>query len=62
MVFCEMKPFIKKRAYKRRKQFLPKMKGVQWIEESFFFKLSEWDEKLLKYFDENPDFIVAEKE
>ena len=32
---------------------------VQWIEEeSFFFKLSEWDEKLLKYFDENPDFIM----
>ncbi|MBD22679.1 MAG: methionine--tRNA ligase [Alphaproteobacteria bacterium] len=32
---------------------------VQWIEEeSFFFKLSEWGEKLLKYFEENPDFIL----
>ena len=32
---------------------------VQWIEEeSFFFKLSEWGEKLLKYFEKNPDFIL----
>ena len=32
---------------------------VQWIEEeSFFFRLSEWGDKLLKYFNENPDFIL----
>ena len=32
---------------------------VQWIEEeSFFFRLSEWGDKLLKYFEENPDFIL----
>ena len=31
---------------------------VDWVEEeSFFFKLSEWQNKLLKYYDENPDFI-----
>ena len=26
----------------------------------FFFKLSQWEEKLLKYFEENPDFISPE--
>jgi methionyl-tRNA synthetase len=32
--------------------------AVEWVkEESYFFKLSEWTEKLLKFYDENPDFI-----
>ena len=32
---------------------------VEWIEEeSYFFKLSEWQEKLLKYYNDNPDFIA----
>ena len=32
---------------------------VQWIEEeSFFFRLSDWGDKLLKHFNENPDFIL----
>lgn len=32
---------------------------VEWVkEESYFFKLSEWTDKLLKFYDENPDFIA----
>ena len=32
---------------------------VDWIEEeSFFFKLSEWQEKLLNFYEENPDFVM----
>ena len=31
---------------------------VEWIEEeSYFFRLSKWQEKLLDYYDKNPDFI-----
>jgi methionyl-tRNA synthetase len=31
---------------------------VEWIEEeSYFFRLSKWQKNLLKYYDENPDFI-----
>lgn len=31
---------------------------VQWVkEESYFFKLSAWTEKLLEFYDKNPDFI-----
>ena len=31
---------------------------VEWIEEeSFFFKLSKWQQKLLDYYEKNPDFI-----
>ncbi len=31
---------------------------VEWIEEdSYFFRLSKWQDKLLNYYDENPDFI-----
>tara|TARA_B100000989_G_scaffold153567_1_gene114569 strand:+ start:3959 stop:5458 length:1500 start_codon:yes stop_codon:yes gene_type:complete len=34
---------------------------VEWMEEeSFFFKLSEWQEPLLKFYKENPDFILPE--
>ena len=32
---------------------------VEWVEEeSYFFKLSKWEDKLLNYFKENPDFIL----
>ena len=32
---------------------------VEWIEEeSYFFRLSKWQEKLLEYFNKNPDFIL----
>jgi methionyl-tRNA synthetase len=31
---------------------------IEWVEEeSYFFDLSKWQEKLLKYYDQNPDFI-----
>ncbi len=32
---------------------------VEWVEEpSYFFKLSEWQEPLLKFYEDNPDFIA----
>jgi len=32
---------------------------VEWVEEaSYFFKLSAWGDRLLKFYDENPDFIL----
>lgn len=32
---------------------------VEWVEEpSYFFKLSGWQDKLLKFYDDNPDFIA----
>ena len=32
---------------------------VEWVEEeSFFFKLSSWQSKLLKHYESNPDFIL----
>ena len=32
---------------------------VEWVEEeSFFFKLSKWQEPLLKFYNDNPDFIL----
>ncbi|CCQ73785.1 methionine--tRNA ligase [Magnetospira sp. QH-2] len=32
---------------------------VEWVEEpSFFFKLSAWQDRLLAYYDANPDFIL----
>jgi len=34
---------------------------VEWMEEeSYFFKLSEWQKPLLKFYEENPDFIKPE--
>ncbi len=34
---------------------------VEWVEEpSYFFDLSKWQEKLLAFYDENPDFIKPE--
>jgi len=35
--------------------------SVEWVEEeSFFFKLSEWEKPLLKFYKENPKFILPE--
>ncbi|MBV9655559.1 MAG: methionine--tRNA ligase [Acetobacteraceae bacterium] len=32
---------------------------VQWVREpSFFFRLSQWQDRLLRFYDENPDFIA----
>ncbi|MCP5373553.1 MAG: methionine--tRNA ligase [Hyphomicrobiales bacterium] len=32
---------------------------VEWVEEpSYFFRLSAWQDKLLQFYDENPDFIL----
>ena len=34
---------------------------VEWVEEeSYFFKLSAWSKKLLKFYEENPNFILPE--
>ncbi len=34
---------------------------VEWVEEeSYFFKLSNWEKPLLKYYEENPNFIMPE--
>ena len=34
---------------------------VEWVEEeSYFFKLSEWQNKLLKFYEENPKFILPD--
>ncbi len=34
---------------------------VEWVEEpSYFFNLSKWQEKLLEFYDKNPDFIAPE--
>ena len=34
---------------------------VEWVEEeSFFFKLSDWEKPLLKFYEENPKFILPE--
>ena len=35
---------------------------VEWVEEeSYFFKLSKWQEPLLKFYSENPKFILPER-
>ena len=35
--------------------------SVEWIEEeSYFFRLSKWEKPLLKYYEDNPDFIYPE--
>ena len=32
---------------------------VEWVEEeSYFFKLSKWQDPLLKFYSENPNFIL----
>lgn len=41
------------------KKIAPSGAEVEWVEEpSYFFRLSAWEEPLLKYYDENPGFIL----
>ncbi|MBX6375729.1 MAG: methionine--tRNA ligase [Acetobacteraceae bacterium] len=40
-------------------RFAPSGAPVEWVREpSYFFRLSAWGERLLKFYDENPDFIL----
>ena len=40
-------------------QIAPTGAPVEWVEEpSYFFRLSNWGERLLAFYDENPDFIL----
>ncbi|MFA4994373.1 MAG: methionine--tRNA ligase [Bdellovibrionales bacterium] len=40
------------------KKIAPSGAECEWVEEpSYFFKLSAWGDRLLKFYDENPDFI-----
>lgn len=40
------------------KRYGPQGTEVEWVEaDSYFFKLSAYEDKLLKFYDENPDFI-----
>ena len=35
--------------------------AVEWVEEpSYFFNLSEWQDRLLEFYEKNPDFILPE--
>ena len=41
------------------KRIAPSGAEVEWVEEpSYFFKLSEWQDRLLRFYDENPDFVA----
>ena len=41
-----------------KKIFAPSGHEVEWVEEeSYFFKLSKWQDKLLEYYNKNPNFI-----
>jgi len=41
------------------KKIAPSGAECEWVEEpSYFFKLSSWGDRLLKFYDENPDFIL----
>jgi methionyl-tRNA synthetase len=41
------------------KKIAPSGAECEWVEEpSYFFKLSAWGDRLLKFYDENPDFIL----
>lgn len=43
------------------KRIAPSGAEVEWVEEpSYFFKLSAWGERLLAFYDANPDFILPE--
>jgi len=35
---------------------------VEWVtkEDSYFFKLSDFEDRLLEYYEQNPDFIAPE--
>lgn len=41
------------------KKLAPSGAECEWVEEpSYFFRLSAWQDRLLKFYDENPDFIL----
>jgi len=41
------------------KKTAPSGAEVEWVEEpSYFFRLSDWQDRLLKFYDDNPDFIL----
>ena len=43
---------------KNNEFFAPSCSPVEWVkEESYFFKLSEWQEKLIEYYENNPEAI-----
>jgi methionyl-tRNA synthetase len=43
------------------KKLAPSGAEVEWVEEpSYFFRLSAWQDKLLKFYDEHPDFIAPD--
>ena len=43
------------------KKIAPSGAEVEWVEEpSYFFRLSAWGDKLLAYYDANPDFIAPQ--
>ena len=43
---------------KEGKKIAPTGAEVEWVEEpSYFFNLSKWQEPLLKFYEENPDFV-----
>ena len=43
------------------KKIAPSGAEAEWVEEpSYFFKLSEWGDKLLKFYEENPLFLAPE--
>ncbi|MDA0305564.1 MAG: methionine--tRNA ligase [Proteobacteria bacterium] len=43
------------------KKIAPSGAEVEWVEEpSYFFRLSNWGDKLLKFYDEQPDFILPQ--
>ena len=43
---------------KNKQKIGPSGDILKWLEEpSYFFKLSKWQNKLLKFYSENPDFI-----
>ncbi len=42
-------------------KFAPSGAEVEWVEEpSYFFDLSKWEKPLLKFYEENPDFIAPQ--
>lgn len=43
------------------KKIAPSGAEVEWVEEpSYFFKLSAWQDRLLQFYEDNPDFILPE--
>lgn len=43
------------------KKIAPSGAEVEWMEEeSYFFRLSAWEDKLLKFYEENPTFVMPE--